>query len=129
MSTPTIPTAPQRARAWIGHWLMAVAILHTLFALVVFRATYGHLWQLGLFNTVGRDPMSAAAVWFLLFGVPLAALAHAVHALERASGQHATLRRLGAATLAMSVLGIVLMPASGFWLVLPAAVALLFKRS
>lgn len=128
MSNPPIPTATTLARAWIGHWLMAVAILHTLFALLVFRPVYADLLRRGLFDTVGQDPMRAAAVWFLLFGAAFAALAHAVHVLERMGGQHAALRRLGAALLAMCVAGIVLMPASGFWLGLPAAAALLAKR-
>lgn len=108
---------------------MAVAILHTLFAVVVFRQTFADMLRLGMFDVVGQDAMVAAAVWFLLFGLVLGMLALAVHALERQSAQFAVLRRLGAATMALGVLGIVWMPQSGFWLLLPAAVALLRKRA
>lgn len=115
------------ARAWIGHWLMAVAALHTLFALLVFRKPLLSIVQRGVFDTVGQDPMSAATVWFFLFGVVLALLAMAITPLERSNNAAAPLRRLGWGVLALSVLGVVLMPASGFWLALPAAIALIRK--
>ena len=70
-------------KIWIGRWLGAVALLHTLFALVVFTPIYQRLLQQGWFNSVGEDPLLNAAVWFLLFGAPLALLAVAVHAMEK----------------------------------------------
>ena len=116
------PSAP--ARAWIGHWLMAVAALHTLFAVLVFRQPLLSVVQRGVFNTVGQDALTAACVWFLLFGAVLALLALAITALER-RGEHQALRRQGWGVLGLSGLGIVLMPDSGFWLALPAGIALL----
>jgi len=111
-------------RSWIGHWLMAVAALHTVFAALAFGKVYTGVWQRGLFNSVGGDPLTAAAVWFLLFGAPLALLALAITPLER-SGDVSTLRRLGGGLLATALLGICLMPASGFWLALPPALVML----
>lgn len=124
---PATPSPVEFRRVWIGHWLMAVAALHTLFALAVFNGVLLNLVRRGLFDTVGEDAMTAAAVWFLLFGVVLALLALATTALEQ-SGQTQTLRRLGLGLLALGALGVILMPASGFWLCLPAAAALLRKR-
>lgn len=123
-STPSKATAP---RIWIGHWLLAVAALHTLFALVFLHKPLLDIVQRGVFNTVGQDPLTAAAVWFLLFGAPLALLALAITALER-SGQATVLRHLGGGLLALSAVGVILMPESGFWLVLPAGIALIRKR-
>lgn len=60
----------------------------------------------------------------MLAGVLLALLALVITPLER-SGQRATLRRLGAGLLALTALGLLLMPTSGIWLVLPLAIALL----
>lgn len=120
MNSTTTPVP----RAWIGHWLMSVAALHTLFALVVLRRPLLGILQRGVFNAVGQDPLSGLAVWFLLFGFGLALLAQAVTALER-SGQLQALRRQGWGVLALSVCGVVLMPASGFWLAFPAGIALL----
>ena len=121
---PSAPRLPNPRRVWIGHWLMAVAALHTLFALLVFQQPLLGIAQRGVFNSVGQDAMTAASVWFLLFGAVLALLALAITPLER-GGDAQTLRRLGFGVLAMSTLGIVLMPASGFWLALPAGLALL----
>lgn len=114
-------------RAWLGHWLLGVAALHTVFALVVFSGVYRAVLERGLINTVGRDPMVAAAVWFMLFGFVLALQALAITALERA-GEHGVLRRQGWGLLAMALLGVALMPTSGFWLAFPPALVLLSRR-
>jgi len=113
-------------RAWVGHWLMAVAALHTLFALVFLHKPLLGIVQRGVFNTVGQDPMTAAAVWFLLFAAPLALQALAITSLER-SGQNAALRQQAWGLLALCALGVTLMPDSGFWLAIPAGIALLRK--
>jgi hypothetical protein len=105
-----------------------VAALHTLFALVVLHKPLLDIVQRGVFNTVGQDPMTAAAVWFLLFATPLAMQALAITSLER-SGHTAALRQQAWGLLAMSVVGVILMPDSGFWLALPAAFALLRRRA
>ena len=117
----TVPTHP---RNWIGHWLMGVAALHTLFAVLVFGKVLRTIAERGLFNSVGDDPLIGAVTWFVLFGFVLALLALAVTPLER-SGQAAALRRLGFGLLLLCGLGIVLMPASGFWLAIPPALAML----
>ena len=126
MNTTSTSTHSSTPRVWIGHWLLAVAALHTLFALVFLHKPLLDIVQRGVFNTVGQDPMTAAAVWFLLFAAPLALQAMAITTLER-SGQNAALRQQAWGLLAMSALGVTLMPESGFWLVIPAGIALLRK--
>ncbi len=120
MSIAQTNSAP---RVWIGHWLMAVAALHTLFAVVFFKQSILSVVRRGVFDTVGDDLMTAATVWFLLFGAVLALLALAVTTLERA-GQTQALNRVGLGTLVLAGVGVVLMPASGFWLAIPAAIAM-----
>ena len=113
-----------KPRYWIGHWLMLVAAIHTAYGLVVFRADLLAMARLGFFNTVGQEPQRAAVAFFMLFGFLLAVLAQSTTALER-SGQHALLRQLGWSLLLLCALAVLLMPASGFWLVVPALWALL----
>ncbi len=113
-------------RHWIGHWLMLVAAIHTVFGLVVFRADLLAMAQLGFADTVGQDPRRAAVAFFMLFGFLLAVLALATTALER-NGQQAALRPVGWSLLLMCAVAVVLMPASGFWLAVPALWALLRK--
>lgn len=115
-----------KPRTWIGHWLMGVAALHTLFAALVFGRVLLKIAERGLFNSVGTDPMVGAAVWFVLFGFAFALFALAVTPLER-TGQSAPLRKLGFGLLLLCGLGIVLMPASGFWLAIVPALAMLRK--
>ena len=119
-------TSTLTSRHWVGHWLMLVAALHTLFGLVVFHADLLAMAQLGFLNTVGQDPQRAAVAFFMLFGFLLAVLAQAITALER-SGQHAMLRRVGWSLLLLCAMALLLMPASGFWLAGPAVWALLRK--
>lgn len=108
--------------AWKGPWLLAVAAVHTVFACVVFAAPLQEILRRGVFNSIGDDPMLGAVAWFVLFGVVLALLGWAVYVLERQRAL--SLRPLGLGVLALALLGIVLMPASGFWLALPPALAL-----
>lgn len=128
MDTTSTLKQPAGSRVWIGHWLMAVAGLHTLFALVFLHKPLLDIVQRGVFNTVGQNPMAAATVWFLLFGALLALLALTITSLER-RGDYAAMRRQGWGLLALSLLGVILMPDSGFWLAIPAGIALTRKQA
>jgi hypothetical protein len=129
MATPTPPfahrmTTPLR-QSWKGLWLLGVAVVHTVFAVVVFQPQMREIVERGVFDSVGTDPMRGAVSWFVLFGGLFALLGWAVMLVERqAALAPVPLRALGAGLLALALLGIVLMPASGFWLVLPPALAL-----
>lgn len=72
---------------------------------------------------MGEHALRGAVVWFLLFGAPLALLAILVRPLQQAV-QWRALRHLGWGLIALAALGVSLMPVSGFWLVLPPALAL-----
>jgi len=112
---------------WVGRWFIAVSIIHTLFAIVVFRDDLSSVVQRGVFNTVGRDPRVFAVAWFVLFGALMFICGLAVSALERSSTPLP--KSLGWSTLGLATLGVVLMPASGFWLAFPPAIAVLTRRS
>ena len=135
MTTPTTPSAPSAHRmttplrqSWKGLWLLGVAAVHTVFAVVVFQPQLQEIVQHGVFDSVGADPMRGAVTWFVLFGGLFALLGWALLLVERKAGpEPVSLRALGAGLLALALLGIVLMPASGFWLVLPPAFALCLR--
>lgn len=111
-------------RPWKGVWLMVVAGIHTVFGLVFFYSTLQQMAAQGFYNTVGEDPLRGAVVWFLLFGFMLFAFALAVLGLERQTATGCW-PALGIGLLLIIVLGIVLMPVSGFWLAFPPAFGLL----
>lgn len=104
------------------------AALHTLYAAVEFQPQLQEIVRRGIFDSVQTDPLVGAVVWFVLFGGPLALLGWAVLLIERnAAWAPISLRPLGAGLLALTLLGIVLMPSSGFWLALPPALALCMR--
>lgn len=112
---------------WLGLWLIAVAVLHTLLAFVFYGRPLRQIADAGIWNSVARDQRLATAGWFVLFGVLLFVCGLAVRALERATAGVVP-RSLGWSILLLATLGVVLMPASGFWLAYPPALAILLRR-
>jgi hypothetical protein len=75
--------------------------------------------QAGVLDAVEPDGARIALVWFLLFGFVLLILGSLVRWCEVRS--LALPRSLAVHLALLSLLGVVLMPASGFWLCLPVA--------
>jgi len=112
-------------KRWMGRWLMAVAVLHTAFGLVVFRAQWVQLVQAGLFDGVAGDATRGKAVWFVLFGIALLLFGLVVDAMEKVAAPMPA--AVGTGMLILTLLGVLLMPGSGFWLVFPPAIAALVR--
>jgi len=111
-------------RRWIGRSIIAISIIHTIFAFVVFWMPIQQILADGLFNVVGEDPMRGAVTWFFFAGIFMAATGFAVDLIEK-SGVHMSLRPLGIFLLIFTILGIIMMPVSGFWLILLPAVGMI----
>ena len=111
---------------WIGLWLIAVAALHTVFAIVVFHATFADIIQRGVWNSIGEDPMRGAVAWFLIAGGFFLVCGIAIDALEKAGSVEPT-RLLAWSLLLVVAIGIVLMPISGLWFMLPPVIGLFMK--
>lgn len=114
-------------KIWIGRWLLGVAVLHTLFGLAIGTRAMSDIARRGVFNSVGEDPMVGVIVWFLLFGAIMALLGMAVTMLERAAHFRGA-RGLGVGTALLALVGVILMPVSGFWLAFPPAIALMRRQ-
>ena len=113
-------------KIWIGYWLMLVAVIHTVAMFIFFPAPLADIFKRGVFDSIGTEPLLGAVAWFGLCGVLLFMFGMAINALER-SAQGVPLS-MAWAILALTVLGIVLMPTSGFWLALPAVVGILLQQ-
>ena len=116
------------APRWRGGWLVAVAVIHTALVGAVFAPQFAALAREGVVNAVGTDAQGGLAVWCALFGLLLLVLGLTIHACERACPGPLP-RVLGWSLLGLTAVGVVLMPASGFWLALPPAISLLRGRA
>lgn len=114
-------------RDWIGRWLMGVAFLHTVLAVLVFRNVFGAFARQGVVGAVGADAKANLGVWFLSFGIVLWLCALALSALERAAVP--VPKAIGWGLLVLGVAGAALVPVSGFWLLLPPALALVTRKT
>lgn len=112
---------------WQGYWIMAVAFIHTVYALGVFSNNYKSLYDNGIINSITSVEVYAA-VWFFLFGQVLFIAGLLVRHYEIAFGSQLP-RSIPLNLLLLTITGVVLMPASGFWLMLPVIFSMLINKS
>ena len=105
---------------------MFVAIGHTVVASIFFGGSYRELLVGGLYDSV-KSAKSGMAVWFALFGVLLFIVGMLISDLERNNMR--VPKSVGVALLMLTIVGVVLMPISGFWLMFPGIFAILYHRS
>jgi hypothetical protein len=121
-------------RITVGMVLMSIAVLHEVVGVAMglgldpnvrFEglAPLQAMARAGLFASVGTDPWRNAITWFLLWGFLLGLLGIVMHQAERAGIKPS--RSFAFTFGAMCIAGVVLMPASGFWLgIVPVWLAL-----
>lgn len=107
--------------------LMLTGVGHTLLGLVLFRAPLGAIVNEGVVSTIRYGQFDrATAFWFLLFGPACILLGQLVgHAITR--GDRRTLTLIGWNLLAMGVGGALIMPISGFWILIALAPLILHQ--
>ena len=106
-----------------GHLLIATGVLHTLFAVGGFATPLADIGRAGLVNAVDPYPDRQLAFWFLLSGVLLVLFGQLVRWTQARTGTVPA--HVAWELVAISVIGAILMPISGFWLVLLVSVLLL----
>jgi len=111
---------------WQGNWIIAVAALHTLFAVIMFSSEYASLYDNGIVNSLSTD-RSAAAVWFFLFGQVLFIAGLLIKYFDNHNKQLIPLS-IPVNLLLLTLMGVVIMPDSGFWLMFPPVISLLTKH-
>jgi Family of unknown function (DUF6463) len=111
-----------------GRLLGAIGIVHTLFGVMLGMGSMGppagrnlfaEIAAAGVVGTIDLDPWRGVVFWFLFFGFMALALAQLLHRMERAG--HAIPRATAWSLAAIGLGGVLLMPASGFWMVLAVA--------
>lgn len=110
---------------WIGRSIMAVALIHTAFTFVIVPDLPAQIWAKGVLDSVTAH--NAAGVWFFLFGLPLMLVGLLVDWGEKYDELPLPPLLLWGLT-GLTVLGITLMPESGFYLMIPALAGLFAKN-
>ena len=95
---------------WVPRLISATAVLHIAVGLAVGNPVGGMVAD-GLVGSVGDDPERAFTLWYVVAGLGLLALGELARWAVRETGRVPA--RLGGWLLLISVLVIVLMPASG----------------
>lgn len=108
----------------VGYVLMAIALIHTFFGFVFFPGPIMDVIRAGMFNTI-VEPFHDrnGAFWFFIFGAMLALYGGMTQWLIDSVGRLP--RFWGWGFLALCVVGVFFMPASGFWLGIPPAIVMI----
>ena len=108
-------------RTWTGPLLIAIGLLHTVFGVTHYRRELAETWHAGFFNALAPALARKLAFWFLFSGFLLIVLGHLCLWLEKGLGRPVP-AFVGWELLVLSLVGAALMPVSGFWLVIAAAI-------
>jgi hypothetical protein len=107
----------------VARCLVAIGIVHSLFGLVLYRAPLSAIAGEGFVATVLPPHVDReAAFWFVLFGPILVMLGQVVGRAARRDDA-GIVRLIGAWLLAGGMVGVIVMPVSGFWLLIAVGLA------
>lgn len=112
-------------RRWIGRYLYAVGALHTVGCYQKYPAELTGIARDGFFDVLNGAAGRQAAFWFLMTGFSLLLIASVIDKLE-VSREHIPLR-IGVGLGVITLFGLVAMPRSPFWLLVPALIGLLTR--
>ncbi|NEW06678.1 hypothetical protein GK047_11700 [Paenibacillus sp. SYP-B3998] len=111
-----------------GVMLTWTAVLHTVVGIIVYWQQITNIANDGFINAI--DPQlhagRAAAFWFLMFGILLFMLASLMNWFIQIKGTEVP-QFVGVHLLALSLIGVLFLPVSGFWLVIPQAIIIMRK--
>ena len=108
------------ARPTAGTALATIGVLHTSFGLANYREVLRRMVRDGVIDTVEGDPEREAAFWFLASGASLVLMGLLARWTQRRTGTLPSF--VGPMLLGIGAAGVTLMPRSGFWAVLIAAI-------
>ena len=116
---PANSAQPRRRLNW--HWqgrvMVATGVLHTIVGIVVFWDGLGQSAKDGVIATAPKSAENNSVTWFLVAGLFLMLFGGLIHHLNTALDRPAP-ASIGWGLIGLSALGLVMMPGSGFWLLL-----------
>ena len=115
-------------KAWIGKTLVGIGIGHTIGAFAWFHPILNTLLNEGLFNTITIDgnPERESTFWFFFAGFALMIVGGLVDRLEHLSENLPSF--LGWGFAALTIVGAIIMPVSGFWLLIVPTIGMIRRH-
>ncbi|HYC84735.1 MAG TPA: DUF6463 family protein [Chryseosolibacter sp.] len=110
-----------------GNLLIATGILHNTIGFVMGWSVLVGIAKSGFVNSINNEMDRNAIFWFLFAGFLMMMLGKLMQDYLKIESHLP--RTLGIGMLVLSVIGCVMMPVSGFWLVVPQAVLILLPHT
>ncbi|MDQ3755045.1 MAG: DUF6463 family protein [Acidobacteriota bacterium] len=114
-------------KRWIGRSIVLIGLLHTVFGLIGFRNTLAALIGEGIINTVNGQPDREMAFWFICCGFLMIVFGALIDWCE--SKEIKLPPAIGWGLLTISIIGVMFMPDSGFWLFIIPSIGLMRDAS
>ncbi|WP_125911839.1 DUF6463 family protein [Kiloniella majae] len=115
-------------KRWVGRWIMGVAITHIAFTFILFRTQIAFIFMNGFFDMGITNYEISNTVWFFFFGMPLFLVGLLIDRDEKRNTLPPFQEVLLCTLVCMTALGIMLIPLSGFWLMVPAIFGFYLKN-
>jgi hypothetical protein len=114
-------------RAWIGKSLISIGVIHSIFGIVVFHKIIGDIVAEMLMNTIHDQYDRNSMFWFLFGGFILIIIGGLIDWMERKNIEIPSFLKWS--FLILMILGCLIMPQSGFWLMLIPIFGLFMRGS
>jgi hypothetical protein len=117
-------------KAWkqSGNFLMATGVIHNTVGLIMGWDTLKGIASDGFINTINTEMDRNAIFWFLFTGF-LLMITGGYYQDQIKQTSRALPARQGYYLLILSVIGCLMMPVSGFWIVVPQAMIIIIANS
>lgn len=105
-----------------GYLLIATGMIHNTIGILFGHKHLAEIAQAGFFNAVSSDIYREAIFWFLFSGFLMLLIGQLFLSMRTPIPA-----AVGWNLLILSIVGAVLMPVSGFWLIIPQAIYIIFS--
>lgn len=114
-------------KAWkfSGHLLIGTGILHNTIGLFIGWDVLKAIFESGVVNSINNEMDRNAVFWFLFSGFMMMLFGQLITDYIKENTKPIS-KSLGVYLLLLTVIGCIMMPVSGFWLVLPQALIIIF---
>ena len=105
--------------------MLLISLLHVTTGLVEYRSAFSRMWATDLINSASEPAEHQLAFWFTFTGLLMALTGYLMDWVIRKRAMWLPVA-FGYVLSGICLVGIVLIPLSGFWLVLPLGLLLSF---